>query len=84
MRYDEPRLVGASLPITHWFLSFGNRTQNSRVAGARPNHQPMGWRGWDPVLYHRVRLFSLVPLVRESSPRNRHYRCPPKRTLFSH
>ncbi len=23
-----------------WFLSFGNRTQNSRVAGARPNHQP--------------------------------------------
>ena len=21
------------------FLSFGNRTQNSRVAGARPNHQ---------------------------------------------
>ena len=25
-----------------WFLSFGNRTQNSRVAGARPNHQPIG------------------------------------------
>ncbi len=22
-----------------WFLSCGNRTQNSRVAGARPNHQ---------------------------------------------
>jgi hypothetical protein len=29
-----------------WFLSFGNRTQNSRVAGARPNHQPIG--GSDP------------------------------------
>jgi hypothetical protein len=28
------------------FLSFGNRTQNSRVAGARPNHQPIG--GSDP------------------------------------
>ena len=27
-------------------LSFGNRTQNSRVAGARPNHQPIG--GSDP------------------------------------
>jgi hypothetical protein len=25
-----------------WFLSFGNRTQNSRVAGARPNHLPIG------------------------------------------
>jgi hypothetical protein len=25
-----------------WFLSFGNRTQNSRVAGARTNHQPIG------------------------------------------
>ena len=25
-----------------WFLSFGNRTQNSRVSGARPNHQPIG------------------------------------------
>ena len=29
-----------------WFLSFGNRTQNSRVAGAKPNHQPIG--GSDP------------------------------------
>ena len=29
-----------------WFLSFGNQTQNSRVAGARPNHQPIG--GSDP------------------------------------
>ena len=29
-----------------WFLSFGNRTQNSRVAGVRPNHQPIG--GSDP------------------------------------
>jgi hypothetical protein len=29
-----------------WFLSFGNRTQNSRVAGARPNQQPIG--GSDP------------------------------------
>jgi len=28
------------------FLSFGNRTQNSRVAGARPNHQAD--RGSDP------------------------------------
>ena len=27
-------------------LSFGNRTQNSRVAGARSNHQPIG--GSDP------------------------------------
>ena len=25
-----------------WFLSSGNQTQNSRVAGARPNHQPIG------------------------------------------
>jgi hypothetical protein len=25
-----------------WFLSFGNLTQISRVAGARPNHQPIG------------------------------------------
>jgi hypothetical protein len=30
---------GACFP---WFLWFGNRTQNSRVAGARPNHQPIG------------------------------------------
>ena len=42
-------------------VPLGNRTQNSRVAGARPNHQPIGgsdpnhqgiWsppgRGWDP------------------------------------
>ena len=29
-----------------WFLSFGNRTQNSRVSGARPNHQAD--RGSDP------------------------------------
>jgi hypothetical protein len=28
------------------FLSFGNQTQKSRVAGARPNHQPIG--GSDP------------------------------------
>jgi hypothetical protein len=33
-------------PCFPWFLSFGNRTQNSRVAGARPNHQPIG--GSDP------------------------------------
>jgi hypothetical protein len=25
-----------------WFLPFGNRNQNSMVAGARPNHQPIG------------------------------------------
>jgi hypothetical protein len=29
-------------PCFPWFLSFGNLTQNSRVAGARPNHQPIG------------------------------------------
>ena len=34
-----------------WFLSFGNRTQNSRVAGARPNHQAD--RGSDPTGNHR-------------------------------
>ena len=33
-------------PGRGWFLSFGNRTQNSRVAGARPNHQDD--RGSDP------------------------------------
>jgi len=31
-----------------WFLSFGNRTQNSRVAGARPNHQA----AWCQLLAH--------------------------------
>ena len=64
MRYDEPRLVWTSLPITHYdtreepgTLTQGgalfslvpliwNRTQNSRVAGAKPNHQPIG--GSDP------------------------------------
>ena len=42
MRDDEPRPVWMSLPITHWFLSFGNRTQNSRVAGASPTTSPSG------------------------------------------
>ena len=32
-----------------WFLSFGNRTQNSRVAGARPNHQPIGGSNRGPA-----------------------------------
>ena len=32
--------------LSPWFLSFGNRTQNSRVACARPNHQAD--RGSDP------------------------------------
>jgi hypothetical protein len=51
MRYDEPRLVRTSLSSPDhagcacfpWFLSFVNRTQNSRVAVARPNpgHQPI-------------------------------------------
>jgi hypothetical protein len=45
-RDDDPRPVWTRLTITHWFLSFGNRTQNSRVTGARPNHQPIG--GSDP------------------------------------
>jgi hypothetical protein len=52
MRYDEPRLVWTSLTITHFWsppraglghgFSFGNRTQNSRVAGslARPTRAP--------------------------------------------
>ena len=41
-------IVSVSLPIAVNFalcsnsLSFGNRTQNTRVASARPNHQPIG------------------------------------------
>ena len=39
----NPVLLHRVAPCFPWFLSFGNRTQNSRVAGARPNHQPIGW-----------------------------------------
>jgi hypothetical protein len=42
----NPVLEHRVAPCFPWFLSFGNRTQNSRVAGARPNHQPIG--GSDP------------------------------------
>jgi hypothetical protein len=42
----NPVLLHRVAPCFPWFLSFGNRTQNSRVAGARPNHQPIG--GSDP------------------------------------
>jgi hypothetical protein len=42
----NPVLKHRLAPCFPWFLSFGNRTQNSRVAGARPNHQPIG--GSDP------------------------------------
>ena len=47
------RRVGVRNPVLYhrvrlfsWFLSFGNRNQNSRVAGARPNH--LSDRGSDP------------------------------------
>jgi hypothetical protein len=43
---EEPGTLTQVAPCFPWFLSFGNRTQNSRVAGARPNHQPI-W-GSDP------------------------------------
>jgi hypothetical protein len=42
----NPVLSDRVAPCFPWFLSFGNRTQISRVAGARPNHQPIG--GSDP------------------------------------
>ena len=62
-RDDEPRPVGTreelgtltqgAAAYFPWFLSFGNRTQNSRVAGARPTTSPWGsgahpGRGWNP------------------------------------
>ncbi len=34
---EEPGTLTQGAPV---FLSFGNRTQNSRVAGVSPNHQP--------------------------------------------
>jgi hypothetical protein len=43
---EEPGTLNTGCACFPWFLSFGNRTQNSRVAGARPNHQPIG--GSDP------------------------------------
>jgi hypothetical protein len=42
----SPLDVRAGCACFPWFLSFGIRTQNSRVAGARPNHQAD--RGSDP------------------------------------
>ena len=44
MRYDEPGGLFCPARTSELVLSFGNRTQNSRVAGARlpPNHQPIG------------------------------------------
>jgi len=46
---EAPCTQGASVRL-YWFLSFGKRTQNSRVTGARPNHQPHRGSGarWDP------------------------------------
>jgi hypothetical protein len=46
LRLPEVALLVGLLENIPWFLSFGNRTQNSRVAGARPNHQAD--RGSDP------------------------------------
>ena len=45
---EEPGTLTQGLFPWSWFgfLSFGNRTQNSRVTGARPNHQTI--RGSDP------------------------------------
>jgi hypothetical protein len=43
---EEPGTFYTGFACFPWFLSFGNRTQNSRVAGARPNHQAN--RGSDP------------------------------------
>ena len=42
----NPVLQHRMAPCFPWFLSFGNLTQNSRAAGARPNLQPIG--GSDP------------------------------------
>jgi hypothetical protein len=43
---EEPGALTQGGALFSWFLSVGNRTRNSRVAGARPNHQPIG--GSDP------------------------------------
>jgi hypothetical protein len=41
-------LCGLVCPCFPWFLSFGNRTQNSRVAGVSPTTSPAGTRIWSP------------------------------------
>ena len=38
----NPVLLHRVAPCFPWFLSFGNRTQNSRVAGASPTTSPSG------------------------------------------
>ena len=38
----NPVLYHRVAPCFPWFLSFGNRTQNSRVAGASPTTSPSG------------------------------------------
>ena len=45
---EEPGLLKTGCASFPWFLSFGNRTPNSRVAGARPNHQADNLRGSNP------------------------------------
>ena len=52
----EERYFNTGCACFPWFLSFGNRTPNSRVAGARPNHQPIFF--WEFFL-HSVK--HLVP-----------------------
>ena len=44
---EEPGTLTQGAPVSSFpgsslTFSFGDRTQNSRVAGARPNHQPIG------------------------------------------
>jgi hypothetical protein len=39
---DEPGTLTQGGALFPWFLSFGNRTQNSRVAGASPTTSPSG------------------------------------------
>ncbi len=66
----NPVLLHRVSPCFPWFLSFGNRTQNSRVAGARPNHQPIG--GSDPnhqgVCVYYCSTFDKAVRVRGSDP----------------
>jgi hypothetical protein len=53
-------LCGLVCPCFPWFLSFGNRTQNSRVAGVSPTTSPAGTRIWSPprtAAGHRDRVF---------------------------
>jgi hypothetical protein len=73
---EEPCTLTQGAPVRpHWFLQFGKRTQNSRVAAWCKTESPAPLGIWsllgpvsNPVLEHRVPVFPVLLPTRLATP----------------